>query len=153
MKRRHTEGNLVTWQNAFRRQTPAGKGNRKGSAELTHIVAWRASIKSIYSVEKKSTGVFHCRCMAVPGNVSVPRLAVITGTARAAGIGNACAKAFVKAGWSVLGVDKSRLERQEADEEFEKRYHHLVVDISSPTEVRFKAAPHLLCICFHHLPS
>lgn len=38
------------------------------------------------------------------------RVAVITGTARPHGIGRACARAFVRAGYRVLGVDKLRLQ-------------------------------------------
>ena len=41
------------------------------------------------------------------------RTAVVTGTARPHGIGRATARAFVKAGYQVLGVDKLKL--QDAD--------------------------------------
>jgi NAD(P)-dependent dehydrogenase (short-subunit alcohol dehydrogenase family) len=41
------------------------------------------------------------------------RTAVVTGTARPTGIGRACARAFIKAGYNVLGVDKVRLQDAE----------------------------------------
>lgn len=42
--------------------------------------------------------------------MSALRVAVVTGTARPHGIGRACARAFVRAGYRVLGVDKLRLQ-------------------------------------------
>ncbi len=67
-------------------------------------------------------------------------VAIVTGTARTCGIGRACARAFVREGYRVLGVDKSGLEQRDGLEEgadFISSYHHLVVDLSSPSEVTF----------------
>lgn len=71
------------------------------------------------------------------------KLAVVTGTARAHGIGRAIARSFVRAGYTVLGVDRANLQHTEPPDEgegFGERYHHLVVDISSPEEVGFVPA-------------
>ncbi|GAB4821152.1 hypothetical protein N2152v2_008198 [Parachlorella kessleri] len=65
------------------------------------------------------------------------RLAVITGTARVHGIGRSCARAFVRAGFSVLGVDVSKADEADEDHGFQERYRHVVVDISNPAEVAF----------------
>lgn len=71
--------------------------------------------------------------------VAVPplRTAVVTGTARPSGIGRACARAFVKAGYQVLGVDKLRLQDAEPDELLGVGYAHVVLDIAAPQEVGF----------------
>ncbi|PSC74545.1 oxidoreductase isoform B [Micractinium conductrix] len=68
------------------------------------------------------------------------KTAVVTGTASPAGIGRACARAFVRAGYQVLGVDKMRLQDSEPDEALVARYKHTMLDISRPEEAGFVPA-------------
>lgn len=65
------------------------------------------------------------------------KTAVVTGTARPHGIGRACARAFVRAGYRVLGIDRLRLQDGEPDEALGQHYAHLVLDIGSSAEVGF----------------
>lgn len=66
------------------------------------------------------------------------KCAVITGTARPSGIGRACARAFVRAGYNVLGVDKMRMQDSETDAALaEGRYFHTVIDVAAAVEVSF----------------
>lgn len=66
------------------------------------------------------------------------RIAVVTGTARKAGIGRAVARAFVKQSYKVLGVDRLRPEAlEDEDGAFHDAYRHLVVDISQQSEINF----------------
>ncbi|PRW57640.1 oxidoreductase isoform A [Chlorella sorokiniana] len=62
------------------------------------------------------------------------KTAVVTGTARPHGIGRACARAFVRAGYRVLGIDRLRLQDDEA---LGQQYAHVVLDIGSSAEVGF----------------
>lgn len=69
--------------------------------------------------------------------MSALRVAVVTGTARPHGIGRACARAFVRAGYRVLGVDKLRLQDEPDAALGGSEYAHVVLDISAPAEVAF----------------
>ncbi|KAL4432571.1 hypothetical protein ABPG77_000508 [Micractinium sp. CCAP 211/92] len=69
--------------------------------------------------------------------MSAVRIAVITGTARPHGIGRACARAFVRAGYRVLGVDKLRLQDEPDAALGGSEYAHVVLDIAAPAEVSF----------------
>ncbi|KAL4436841.1 hypothetical protein ABPG75_003980 [Micractinium tetrahymenae] len=65
------------------------------------------------------------------------RVAVVTGTARPHGIGRACARAFVRAGYRVVGVDKLRLQDEPDAALGGSEYAHVVLDIAAPAEVGF----------------
>ncbi|EFN55527.1 hypothetical protein CHLNCDRAFT_133961 [Chlorella variabilis] len=67
----------------------------------------------------------------------LPRTAVVTGTARPTGIGRACARAFLRAGYRVLGVDKLKLQDTDPDEALGPHYAHVVIDVAAPAEVGF----------------
>lgn len=69
--------------------------------------------------------------------MSGPKTALITGVARSAGIGHSCAKAFLRSGYRVVGLDVANPDKP-LQSSLSTPYHFLQLDLTN--------ASHIMCI-------
>ena len=86
---------------------------RSGQLDQKAAATWQPTRRSSQVRRGRRRRCRRTLCFPSRGSSSLPSLCLL-GTARPHGIGRACARAFVRAGYRVLGIDRLRLQDGEA---------------------------------------